>query len=239
LRKQVRQPSLGSLGSLGAGGAHTLSARAPLVLSIVVILTVSFVLAPTTAAAANSHGGPSGVRPPDTATVPPPQFNCVGFGAALRVVYPSHALTVPANGTAGTVFELSGSGYYNKTSGPMGSFTIWMANSSGGSVLYLTSIPAGVTTEDFWVNVTVPSTNGTVPFLPGPYEFWSLENYTPARTCANAPFDLTAVPPASIGCLSWSAQLLVTSPVPANGTAGTPVGLQGRSFSPTGDTTIY
>lgn len=99
-------------------------------------------------------------------------------------------------------------------------------------------IPAGVPVH-FFVNVTVPSKNGTAPFPVGPYEFWSLENYTKTPTCANAPFDLTAAPPPSLGCIWWSAQLLVTAPVPANGTAGTPVGLQGRAFSPTGDTTIY
>ncbi len=188
--------------------------------------------------ASASPGGTGDAHTAATPPTPPPEFNCVGFGASLAVVSPSHAITVPPVGIVGTVFELEGSGYYNRTTGPLGSFTIWMANYSGGSLLYLTFIPAGVPV-DFFVNVTVPSTNGTTPFPAGPYEFWSLENYTTTPTCANAPFSLAAVPPPSIGCLSWSAQLLVTSPVPANGTATTPVGLQGHSFSPTGNTALY
>jgi hypothetical protein len=175
----------------------------------------------------------SEARPvPTSAPTPPPEFNCIGYGAALDVVAPS-----PAAGIAGTVFELEGSGYYNRTSGPLGSFTIWMANYSGGSLLYLTSIPAGVPVH-FFVNVTVPSRNSSAPFASGAYEFWSLENYTKTPTCANYPFTLTGVPPASLGCLSWSAHLRVTSPVPATGTTGTPAALQGRAFSPTGSTTI-
>jgi len=207
------------------------------VLSLVVILTASFAVAPTLARPVTSRNDTSGIRSAETPPTPPPQFNCIGYGASIEIVAPTYP-PAPGAGIAGTVFELEGSGYYNRTSGPLGSFTIWMANYSGGSLLYLTSIPAGVPVH-FFVNVTVPSRNTTAPFPAGAYEFWSLENYTKTPTCANYPFNLLATPPPSIGCLSWSAQLLVTSPVPANGTAGTPVGLQGRAFSPTGDTTIY
>lgn len=214
------------------------STRTFFVLGLVALLVISFSSAFPPTGRTASPGEPSGLGVAVTPPTPPPEFNCIGFGAALAVISPSHVTTVPAAGIAGTVFELEGSGYYNRTSGPLGSFTIWMANYSGGSLLYLTLIPAGVPIH-FFVNVTVPSTNGTAPFPVGPYEFWSLENYTRTPTCANAPFDLTAAPPTSLGCRTWSAQLLVTSPVPANGTAGTPVGLQGRAFSPTGDTTIY
>ncbi len=168
-----------------------------------------------------------------TPPTPPPAFNCVGFGSALAVVAPS-----PAAGIAGTVFELEGSGYYNRTSGPLGSFTIWMASYAGGSVLQLTTVPAGAP-EDFYVNVTVPSKNATTPFVPGAYEFWSLENYTPNATCANAPFTLTGVPPSFIGCQSWSASLSVSSPSPASGAVGSTVKLQGRGFSTAGTTSIY
>jgi hypothetical protein len=211
--------------------------RTTIVLAAVFAFVASFVAVPILTDRTAIPGGQTDLRGAETPPSPPPQFNCIGFGAALAVVSPPHA-PGPAAGIVGTVFELEGSGYYNRTSGPLGSFTIWMANYSGGSLLYLTEVPAGAPV-DFFVNVTVPSTNGTAPFASGPYEFWSLENYTKTPTCANAPFNLTAVPPPSLGCLSWSAQLQVTSPVPANGTAGTPVGLQGRSFSPTGDTTIY
>jgi len=212
-------------------------ARILLVLSIVVILTASFAVAPTHAGPVTSRNATSGIRSAVTPPTPPPEFNCIGYGASLLIVAPTYP-PAPGAGIAGTVFELEGSGYYNRTSGPLGSFTIWMANYSGGSLLYLTMIPAGVPVH-FFVNVTVPSRNTTAPFTAGAYEFWSLENYTTTPTCANYPFTLTATPPPSIGCLSWTAQLRVTSPVPANGAAGTPVGLQGRAFSPTGDTTIY
>ncbi len=181
------------------------------------------------AAAVGTLGERNSVTPP----TPPSQFNCVGFGSALAVLHPD-----PADGIAGTVVELEGSGYYNRTSGPLGSFTLWMANYSGGSVLYLTTVPAG-SPEDFYVNVTVPARNATSTFVPGAYEFWSLENYTPNATCANAPFTLTGVPPSSIGCLSWTASLNVTSPEPATGTAGSSVTLQGRGFSTGGSTSIY
>jgi hypothetical protein len=134
------------------------------------------------------------------------------------------------------VFELEGSGYYNVTT--RGPFTIWMANYSGGSVLELAAIPAdGPAT--FFVNVTVPSRNLTAPFATGAYEFWSTENYTSNQTCANYPFDLTATPPSSIGCLSWAAHLSVTTPTPANGSAGDNVSLQGRGFSFMGSISIY
>lgn len=232
------KPAGRSLGPSQIELARTRCARFLLVLSLVVILTASFAVAPTLAAPVTYRSGASGIGSAETPPTPPPEFNCIGFGAALAVISPSHAITMPAAGIVGTVFELEGSGYYNRTSGPLGSFTIWMANYSGGSLLYLALVPAGVPIH-FFVNVTVPSTNGTAPFPAGPYEFWSLENYTKTPTCANAAFNLTAVPPPSLGCRSWTAQLLVTSPVPANGTAGTPVGLQGRAFSPTGDTTIY
>jgi hypothetical protein len=212
-------------------------ARVLLALSLVVILTASFAVAPTLTGPVTSRHGTSSIRSAEAPPTPPPEFNCIGYGASLLIVAPTYP-PAPGAGIAGTVFELEGSGYYNRTSGPLGSFTIWMANYSGGSLLYLTLIPAGVPVH-FFVNVTVPSRNATAPFPAGAYEFWSLENYTQTPTCANYPFNLTATPPPSIGCLSWSAKLLVTSPVPANGTAGTPVGLQGRAFSPTGDTTIY
>jgi hypothetical protein len=223
---------------LGNSSPGWKSARTLFVLGLVALFVISFSSALPPTGRTASPGGPSGLKVAVTPPTPPPEFNCIGFGAALAVISPSHVITVPAAGPVGTVFELEGSGYYNRTSGPLGSFTIWMANYSGGSLLYLTLIPAGVPVH-FFVNVTVPSKNGTTPFPAGPYEFWSLENYTRTPTCANAPFDLTAAPPPSLGCLSWSAQLLVTSPVPASGTAGAPVGLQGRAFSPTGDTTIY
>jgi hypothetical protein len=202
------------------------------------LLVSGFSLTLPEVGASVSSSGPGDSHPALTVPTPPPQFNCIGYGSSLAVISPPHAIPAPAAGIVGSVFELEGSGYYNRTAGPMGNFTIWMANFTGGSLLYLAFIPAGVPV-DFFVNVTVPSTNGTVPFPVGPYEFWSLENYTATPTCANAPFDLTGAPPPSLGCLSWSAQLLATSPVPANGTAGTPVGLQGRGFAPTGETTMY
>ena len=188
----------------------------------------------------SASASPAGTSDSHTAAAPtpPPEFNCIGFGAALAVISPSHPVTVTAAGIVGNVFELEGSGYYNRTSGPMGNFTIWMANYSGGSLLYLALVPAG-SAVDFFVNVTVPSTNGTAAFPVGPYEFWSVENYTTVPTCANAAFDLNAAPPPTLGCLFWTAQLLVTSPDPANGTAGSPVEIQGRAFSTTGYTTVY
>ena len=137
------------------------------------------------------------------------------------------------------MFELEGSGYYNRTgNAPMGPFTIWMANYTGGSLLELTTVPAdGPAT--YFVNVTVPAANTSAPFRTGAYEFWSLENYTVAPVCANYPFNLTATPPTSLGCVSWSASLSVVSPLPASGAAGTPVMLQGRGFSDQGSTSIY
>ena len=174
-------------------------ARTILVLALVAAFVASFAAAPSLTDPSAASGGPTDLKGAVNPPTPPPEFNCIGFGAALAVVYPPHTVTVPAAGIVGTVFELEGSGYYNRTSGPMGSFTIWMANYTGGSLLYLTEVPAGVPVQ-FFVNVTVPSTNGTAPFAIGPYEFWSLENYTKTPTCANAPFNLTAVPPPSVGC---------------------------------------
>lgn len=207
--------------------------RTFLVLALVAILVGSYAADLPPNARAGMPAGPPDVKSAAGAPTPPPQFNCVGYGASLIVLAPS-----PAAGLAGTVFELEGSGYYNRTSGPLGNFTIWMANFTGGSLLYLTFIPAGVPVH-FFVNVTVPSMNTTTPFPPGPYEFWSLENYTTNSTCANYPFTLAGVPPPSIGCLSWSAQLNVTSPSPASGAAGSNVTLQGRGFSYQGSTSIY
>ncbi len=212
--------------------------RTILLLALVVALVASFAAAPSPNGRSAPPVGSSEVKAAENPPTPPPQFNCIGYGSSILIVAPTH-FPAPGAGIAGTVFELEGSGYCNRTGGaPMGPFTIWRANFSGGSLLYLTAIPAdGPAT--FFVNVTVPSANATAPFPAGAYEFWSLENYTKTPTCANYPFTLTAAPPPSMGCKSWSAQLLVTSPVPASGTAGTPVGLQGRAFSPTGDTTIY
>jgi hypothetical protein len=212
-------------GSRRYGSAHTV-----LVITLVAVLVGSFGAALPPTARAASHGDPRVIQEQPT---PPPSFDCIGYGAALDVLSPS-----PAAGIAGSVFELEGSGYYNRTSGPLGSFTIWMANYSGGSLLYLTSIAAGVPV-DFFVNVTVPSENNTTAFPPGPYEFWSLENYTVTPTCANFPFTLTGVPPPSIGCLSWTARLNVTSPSPANGAAGSNVALQGSGFAYGGNTSVY
>jgi len=210
-----------------------------LVLALVISVTVSFAAVASPTGRSASPVDPTPIKDGYSPPTPPPQFNCIAFASSLQVVSPSHAITAPAAGIVGTVFELEGSGYYNLSQGsPMGYFNIWMANYSGGDLLYLAYVPAGAFT-DFFVNVTVPSTNGTASFGPGPYEFWSLENYTTVPTCANAAFDLTGAPPPSLGCLSWSAQLRITSPIPANGTSGTPVSLQGRSFSPAGDTTIY
>jgi hypothetical protein len=163
----------------------------------------------------------------------------VGFGEAIAIIAPAHPITVVAAGIAGTVFELEGSGDYQRPEGaPLGAFTIYMANDSGGSLLELASVPS-VTTEDFWVNVTVPSTYSGTPFAAGPYVFWSDNESTTDTGCGGIPFDLTAIPPPSIGCTSWSPQLLVTSPTPATGPSGTAVQLHGTGFSVTGDTTIY
>jgi hypothetical protein len=238
LRSREGQPVGGSVGSPRRGWSRGLPARSLLVVTLTTLLVTGFSLALPGIGASTSPVSTSDGRAAATPPTPPPEFNCVGYGASLTVVSPSHAITKPAAGIVGTTFELEGSGYYNRTAGPLGNFTIWMANFSGGSLLDLAFIAAGVPVQ-FFVNVTVPSTNGTAPFAAGPYEFWSVENYTINSTCANAPFNLTAAPPPSIGCQSWSAQLLATSPVPANGTPGTPVGLQGRAFSPSGDTTLY
>ncbi len=219
--------------SLGGCSCRTRCTSLFLAFALFAVVIAMFAAVPGSSGTAAPSIGVAGVRGSVTPPTPPPAFNCVGYGAALAVVAP-----VPAAGIAGTVVELEGSGYYNRTSGPLGSFTIWMSNFSGGSVLYLTSIPAGAA-EDFYVNVTVPSKNSTTAFPPGPYEFWSLENYTPNATCANYPFNLTAVPPASIGCQSWTASLTVASPDPARGAAGSSVKLQGRGFSSVGTTSVY
>jgi hypothetical protein len=209
--------------------------RSLFVLTLVVLLSASLLTARTQMGDAASSGGTSGAKTAESLPTPPPSFNCLSYGSALAVTSPPHAITVPASGIVGTEFTLEGSGYYT---GPSGSFTIWMANYTGGSLLQLASIPSPAP-EPFTVTVTVPSVVDTTPFPTGQYEFWSLNESTVDPGCANAAFNLTGVPPPSIGCLSWTAQLQVTSPVPANGTAGTPAGLQGSGFSLTGDTTIY
>jgi hypothetical protein len=209
-------------------GVHTI-----LVFALVAILVASLAVALPPHEGPPTPGVSSGVKGSPGPPTPPPQFGCVGYGASLLVISPA-----PAAGIAGAVFELEGSGYYNRTSGNLGNFTIWMANFTGGSLLYLTFIPAGVPIH-FFVNVTVPSANATTPFSPGSYEFWSVENYTTNSTCANYPFTIAGVPPPSIGCLSWTASLNVTSPSPARGVTGSPVTLQGRGFSFVGNTLIY
>jgi hypothetical protein len=118
---------------------------------------------------------------------PPPSFDCESYGSSILVIAPS-----PASGPVGTVVTLEGSGYYNQAT--KGSFTIWIANYTGGSLIYLTSIAAPAP-EPFWVNVTVPSTDGGVPLVPGPYEFWSLNDSKLNPGCANYPFTVTGTSP--------------------------------------------
>ena len=164
-----------------------------------------------------------------TAT-PPPALGCASYGSALDVLSPS-----PAEGIAGTVFELEGSGYYT---GPSGSFTVWMANYSGGSLIELTTIPAPAP-EPFKVNVTVPGTQAGQPLPPGPYEFWSVNDSATDPGCANFPFTLTATPPASLGCVGWSARLSVVTPSSASGPGGSNVTLRGQGFYYEGSTSVY
>lgn len=160
------------------------STRTFFVLGLGALLVTSFstALAPSgRAAPAGDHGGLEVAVTPPT---PPPSFGCESYGSSILVISPS-----PARGAAGTVVTLEGSGYYNQV--VKGSFTIWMASYSGGSLVSLASIPAPAP-EPFWVNVTVPGIYAGVPLPPGPYEFWSLNDSGTDPGCANYPFTLTA-----------------------------------------------
>ena len=124
---------------------------------------------------------------PSSVPTPPPSFNCGSYGSSLVVTSPT-----PAAGPPGTEVSLEGSGYY--TQSVPGSFTIWMANYTGGALIYLTTIPAG-TPEPFTVQVTVPLSYEGLALPPGPYEFWSLNDSTINPGCANYPFTVTGSSP--------------------------------------------
>ena len=219
------------------GGPSTRTGNTVLVVALAVFAVVAFAIVPPLNIGAAASGANDPLAPPPQPT-PPPSFNCESYAQSILVAAPN-----PAAGIAGTRFTLDGSGYY--TSSAAGSFTIWMANYTGGDLLYFTEItaaeyqPEWEKAQPFWTNVTVPGEESGTPFPPGTYEFWSVNDSTTNPGCANYPFTLTATPPASLGCVSWTTNLTILSPTPATGGAGTPVVLNGSGFSETGATEIY
>jgi hypothetical protein len=180
-------------GFLGAQSCRWKHTRTFFALGLVVLLVMNFSTALPPNGRAAWPGATSGLKVGVTPPTPPPSFGCESYGSSILVISPS-----PAAGAAGTRVTLEGSGYYNQV--VKGSFTIWMANYSGGSLLSLASIPAPAP-EPYWLNVTVPGTDAGVPLPPGPYEFWSLNESKTDPGCANFPFTLTATnqtaPPAT------------------------------------------
>src|SRR5208282_1057696 len=171
-------------------------------LGLVALLVLSFSAAVSPTGRAASLGTPSGLKVAVTPPTPPPSFGCESYGSSILVISPS-----PAVGVTGTGVTLEGSGYYNQV--VKGSFTIWMANYSGGSLLSLASIPAPAP-EPFWLNVTVPGTDAGVPLPPGPYEFWSLNDSKTDPGCANFPFTLTGASPTAPPATTSSASGFTT-----------------------------
>ena len=177
-------------------------------LSLVVILTASFVVVPALAGPVTSRNGYERHQVRSDAPHPSSRIQLQReWGILLTRCRPSIRLPCWNRGHR---LRTRGFGLLQPDLGSSGLFH----NLDGelfGRLSSLSNLDSGGGSVHFFVNVTVPSRNTTAPFPAGAYEFWSLENYTKTPTCANYPFTLTATPPPSIGCLSWSAQLRVTS----------------------------